>query len=41
MKYAIKPIKNNNPPTMLDILGACVLGAVIGTIFTYGIMGAL
>jgi hypothetical protein len=29
----------NKQPTKGDVLGACALGAVIGVMFAYGIMG--
>lgn len=39
MRYTIKPAKNNNPPTIWECLAACTLGAVIGVMFAYGMMG--
>jgi uncharacterized integral membrane protein len=30
---------NNKQPTILDILGACVFGAILGAFLAYGAMG--
>jgi len=30
---------NNKQPTKLDLLGACVLGAILGAFLAYGAMG--
>jgi hypothetical protein len=30
---------NNKQPTILDILGACLFGAILGAFLAYGAMG--